>query len=230
MSLQRRAHLLRVVNDRDAWIIEDDYDGEFRYDGRPLPTLKSADHAERVIYVGTFSKSMFPSLRLGFYVAPKPLVAVFQRVSGAFLQGVPSSVQAVMAVFINEGHFSTHLRRMRDLYRERHEVFHDAADRLLGGLLDTVRSNAGFHVVARFAQSEHQEDAVQTAAEAAGVLVSTIGRFCIDPVADRGLVLGVSAIDSRSIRKGVESLANVLEQSSIRRGLQAPSQHPSPPP
>jgi len=230
MSLQRRAHLLRVVNDRDAWIIEDDYDGEFRYDGRPLPTLKSADHAERVIYVGTFSKSMFPSLRLGFYVAPQPLVAVFQRVSGAFLQGVPSSVQAVMAAFINEGHFSTHLRRMRDIYRERHEVFHDAADRLLGGLLDTARSNAGFHVVARFAQSGHQEDAVQTAAEAAGVLVSTIGRFCIDPVVDRGLVLGVSAIDSRSIRKGVELLANVLEQSSIRRGLQAPSQRPSLPP
>src|SRR5262245_44096998 len=88
MSLQRRSDLLRVANDRDAWIIEDDYDGEFRYDSRPLPTLKSADHAERVIYVGTFSKSMFPSLRLGFYIAPKPLVPVFQRISGAFLQGV----------------------------------------------------------------------------------------------------------------------------------------------
>src|SRR5262245_27522657 len=199
MSLRRRADLLRVANDRDAWIIEDDYDGEFRYDGRPLPTLKSADHAERVIYVGTFSKSMFPSLRLGFYLAPKPLVPVFQRISGAFLQGVPSSVQAVLAAFIDEGHFSTHLRRMRDIYRERHEAFHASADKLLGGLLDIPRSTAGFHVVARLVQPQHREDAVQAAAEPAGIIVSSIGRFCIDPVADKGLVLGVSAIDPRSI-------------------------------
>src|SRR5262249_8318462 len=130
MSLQRRAELLKTANERDAWILEDDYDGEVHYDRRPLPTLKSADHAARVIYVGTFSKTMFPSLRLGFYLAPRPLVPVFQRISGAFLQGVPASIQAVLAAFIEEGHFATHLRRMRDIYRERHEAFHDAAQRM----------------------------------------------------------------------------------------------------
>lgn len=212
MSLQRRADLLRVANERDAWIIEDDYDGEFRYDSRPLPTLKSADHAERVIYVGTFSKSMFPSLRLGFYVAPVPLVPVFHRISGAFLQGVPSSVQSVLAAFIDEGHFATHLRRMRDIYRERHEAFHDCARQRLAGLLETPRSTAGFHVVAKFIDPLHQEDAVQAAADAAGIVVSSIGRFCIDPISEKGLVLGVSAIDPRSIRKGVETLAGVLER------------------
>jgi len=212
MSLQRRADLLRVANDRDAWIMEDDYDGEFRYDSRPLPTLKSADHAERVIYVGTFSKAMFPSLRLGFYVAPVPLVPVFHRVSGAFLQGVPSSVQAVLAAFINEGHFATHLRRMREIYRERHEAFHESARQLLTNLIETPRSTAGFHVVARMTKPEHHEDAVQAAADAAGVVVSSIGRFCIDPVAEKGLVLGVSAIDPRSIHAGVEILARILEE------------------
>ncbi|MDQ6433854.1 PLP-dependent aminotransferase family protein [Mesorhizobium sp. LHD-90] len=213
MSLERRAHLLSVANERDAWIVEDDYDGEFRYDGRPLPTLKSADQAERVIYVGTFSKAMFPSLRLGFYVAPQPLVPVFRRISGAFLHGVPSSIQAVTAAFITEGHFATHLRRMRDIYRERHEVFHDEAGKRLGGLLDVARSAAGFHVVGRFVDPRHQEDAVEEGAAKAGLTVSTLGRFCIEPIAEKGLVLGVSAIAPRAIRKGVEDLARVLENT-----------------
>lgn len=213
MSLERRAELLRAANERDAWIVEDDYDGEFRYDGRPLPTLKSADRGERVIYVGTFSKTMFPSLRLGFYLAPRPLVPVFQRISGAFLQGVPLSIQAVLAEFIAEGHFATHLRRMRDIYRERHEAFHEAAARLLAGVLDTPRSAAGFHVTARFVDPRLEEEDVQARAAEAGLLVSPIGRFCIEPVADKGLVLGVSAIDPRAIRKGVEALARVLEEA-----------------
>jgi GntR family transcriptional regulator/MocR family aminotransferase len=213
MSLERRAALLGAANERDAWVVEDDYDGEFRYDGRPLPTLKSADHAERVIYVGTFSKSMFPSLRLGFYLAPKPLVPIFERISGAFLHGVPSSIQAVQAAFIAEGHFATHLRRMREIYRERHEAFHEEAERRLGGLLDVDRSAAGFHVVGRFTSPRHEEDAVQRAAAQAGITVSTLGRFCIEPIAEKGLVLGVSAIDPRTIRKGVEVLASVLERS-----------------
>jgi GntR family transcriptional regulator/MocR family aminotransferase len=214
MSLGRRSALLKAANERDAWILEDDYDGEFRYDGRPLPTLKSADNAERVIYVGTFSKTMFPSLRLGFYLAPRPLVPVFQRISGAFLQGVPVSIQAVLAAFIEEGHFATHLRRMRDIYRQRHEAFHDAAQGLLGGLLETRRSVAGFHVTGEFVGADLDEEEVKERAEAAGILVSPIGRFCIDPVETKGLVLGVSAIDPRTIRKGVEALARVLEQSA----------------
>lgn len=213
MSLARRASLLSAANERDAWVVEDDYDGEFRYDGRPLPTLKSADHAERVIYVGTFSKSMFPSLRLGFYLAPKPLVPVFERISGAFLHGVPSSIQAVQAAFIAEGHFATHLRRMREIYRERHEAFHEEAERRLRGLLDVERSAAGFHVVGRFVSARHEEETVREAAAEAGITVSPLGRFCIEPIAEKGLVLGVSAIDPRTIRRGVEVLASVLERN-----------------
>ena len=178
----------------------------------PLPTLKSADHSERVIYVGTFSKSMFPSLRLGFYVAPRPLVPIFQRISGAFLHGVPSNIQATLASFIVDGHFATHLRRMREIYRERHEVFHEAAETRLAGLLDVTHSVSGFHVVARFLNPRHGEAGLQDAAERAGISVSTLGRFCIEPIADRGFVLGVSAIDPGSIRKGVEVLAQVMER------------------
>jgi GntR family transcriptional regulator/MocR family aminotransferase len=213
MSMARRADLLRVANEQDAWIIEDDYDGEFRYDAMPLPTLKSADHSERVIYVGTFSKSMFPSLRLGFYLAPRPLVPIFQRISGAFLHGVPSSIQATQTAFMADGHFATHLRRMREIYRERHQVFQDEAAKRLAGLLDFTRSVAGFHVVGRFMHPRHDETVLQDAAEKAGISVSTLGRFCIEPIAERGFVLGVSAIDPASIRKGVEVLATVMARN-----------------
>lgn len=213
MSLARRAELLAAANQNHAWIIEDDYDGEFRYDGRPLPTLKSGDAGERVIYVGTFSKTMFPALRLGFYVAPKPLVPIFQRISGAFLQGVPSSIQAVLAAFIDEGHFATHLRRMREIYAERHAAFHEAAETHLGGLLQTNRSVAGFHTVGQFAAPLVDDERIAVEADAAGLLVSPISRFCLDEAPfQRGLVLGVSAIDERTIRKSVETLAGVLRQ------------------
>ena len=216
MSLARRAELLAVANRNDAWIIEDDYDGEFRYDGRPLPTLKSGDAGERVIYVGTFSKTMFPALRLGFYIVPKPLVPVFQRISGAFLQGVPSSIQAVLAAFIDEGHFATHLRRMREIYAGRHAVFHEAAATHLAGLLQTNRSVAGFHAVGRFASPAMQDEKVAADADAVGLLVSPISRFCINQMHDRGgLVLGVCAIDERAIAKGVEVLARVLEKQPM---------------
>jgi GntR family transcriptional regulator / MocR family aminotransferase len=213
MSLKRRGELLAAADAADAWIIEDDYDGEFRFDGRPLPTLKSIDRAERVFYVGTFSKTMFPALRLGFYIAPKPLAPIFRRAAGAFLQGVPLSVQAATAAFIEEGHFVTHLRRMREIYAARHAAFHDAEAALLGGLVTTCRSGAGFHILARFVDPLSDEDAIQAAAEAAGLLVSPIGRFCLDPVPAKGLVLGVSAIDPGTIRRGVETLAGVFERA-----------------
>jgi GntR family transcriptional regulator/MocR family aminotransferase len=101
---------------------------------------------------------------------------------------------------------------MREIYRERHAAFHDSARDMLGGLLDIVPSTAGFHAIGRFVQARHEEVAVQEQAAAEGLTVSPIGRFCIAPVATKGLVLGVSAIDTRAIRKGVETLARVLER------------------
>ncbi|MFC5387417.1 PLP-dependent aminotransferase family protein [Aquamicrobium segne] len=212
MSLARRHELLAAANQAGAWIIEDDYDGEFRYDSRPLPTLKSADSDGRVIYVGTFSKTMFPALRLGFYIAPAPLIPIFQRISGAFLQGVPSSIQAVLAAFIEEGHFATHLRRMREIYMERHTAFHEAASQHLEGLLHIDRSIAGFHVVGKFTSPTMDEDSIVAEAEAAGLVVFPIRRFAIERErVQPGLILGVSAIDERAIAGGVKILGQILQ-------------------
>src|SRR5690606_6384453 len=131
MSLQRRFELIQAAERADAWIVEDDYDGEFYYSGHPPPTLKSVDTVGRVIYVGTFSKSLFPGLRIGFMVVSGPLAEVFRRIAGATLQGASTVLQAVVASFIEEGHFASHIRRMRKTYTERHEVLIDAAARRL---------------------------------------------------------------------------------------------------
>ncbi|WP_198672159.1 MocR-like pyridoxine biosynthesis transcription factor PdxR [Pseudogemmobacter bohemicus] len=213
MSLARRAALLRAAYDCDGWIVEDDYDGEFRYDGRPLPTLKSADRADRVIYVGTFSKNLFPALRLGFYIAPPPLVDVFSHLSRAFLQGVSLDSQAVLARFIAEGHFATHLRRMREIYAARHNAFTDAAAARLTGLMALPsRPVAGFHRIATFAHPALTETGVVPGCEAAGLVVSGLDRFRFGPdPCPAGLVLGVTAIPPRAIQRGVDVLASVLE-------------------
>ena len=212
MSLSRRFELLRAAERAGAWIVEDDYDGEFFYSGRPLPTLKSVDSSGRVIYVGTFSKSLFPALRLGFLVAPPALAGAFHRIAGATLQGAPTHQQSVVASFIEEGHFASHIRRMRKLYSERQEVLLEAAGARLAGMLEVVRSESGFQTIGHLA-GELEEQQVADAAAERGIIVAPIRRFCLEPVAMKGLALGFSACQPREIRAGVAGLAEILETS-----------------
>lgn len=211
MSLDRRYALLQAAEDANAYIIEDDYDGEFRYSGHPPPTLKSIDAIGRVIYVGTFSKTLFPALRLGFFLAPPQLVDVFDHVSKALLQGVASSHQGVVAEFMQEGHFATHIRRMRETYAERHQVLCDAAHQKLSGLLDIVPTDTGLHTIGRLPPGL-PETAVATAALKRDIVVTPIERFCITPSDNKGLVLGFSGIKPPEIIAGVQVLAEVLEK------------------
>jgi GntR family transcriptional regulator/MocR family aminotransferase len=219
MSLERRFALLRSAEQAGAWIIEDDYDGEFCFGRRPVATLKSIDRTGLVIYVGTFSKSLFPALRLGFMVVPPALVDVFGRVSAAFAPGVPSSVQAVVAEFIAEGHFAAHIRRMRRIYEERQAALYDSARRELYGLLDVARADSGLHTIGYLADSL-SETAVARAAEARGIIVSPIERFSIEPAGVNGLVLGFGGVKPPEIRKGVETLLCVLETLAGRPAWQ----------
>ena len=122
MSLARRLSLLEAAEEADALIVEDDYDGDFYFGDQPLPTLKSIDTQNRVIYVGTFSKTLFPSLALGFFVAPVGMVDSISTLFSSALSGIPTWSQAMVADFMEEGHFATHIRTMRQLYKKRHEV------------------------------------------------------------------------------------------------------------
>ncbi len=216
MSLERRIALLQAVAQAGAWIIEDDYDGEFFFGGRPPPTLKSVDTAGHVVYVGTFSKSLFPALRLGFILAPTPLVSTFETVMSTFLPGVPTSLQAIVAEFMDEGHFTTHIRRMRRLYAERHDALCEAAATHLAGLLNVVPTTGGLHTIGRL-PTDLTEREVMVAAAERQVTVSPIGRFAITPAAVHGLVLGFGSSRPTDIEAGVRTLADVLDGLMRRR-------------
>lgn len=211
MSLERRFALLHAAERAGAWIIEDDYDGEFFFGRQPIPTLKSVDRTGLVIYVGTFSKSLFPALRLGFMLVPEPLVETFRRISTSFIQGVPTSPQAMVAEFIDEGYFATHIRRMRTVYAERHATLLEEARRQLGDLLEIMPAESGLHTIGKL-PSRIAERAATEAAATEGVVVSPIARFSITPTANNGLVLGFGAVNPREIREGIAKLAPLLRE------------------
>ncbi|MBK8159074.1 MAG: PLP-dependent aminotransferase family protein [Rhodospirillaceae bacterium] len=209
MSLRRRLALLSAAEVADAWVVEDDYDGEFCYAGLPPPTLKSTDTADRVIYVGTFSKTLFPALRLGYVLVPKGLVTVFDKLIRSFVTGVPSNPQAVVADFMDEGHFAAHIRRMRKLYAERHDALLEAARAKLDGLLTVVATNTGLHTVGHLPPGYSEKDIVGGAL-ARQVTVVPFQRYSIEPIGQTGLVLGFSGVGTGDIRKGVDILAETI--------------------
>jgi GntR family transcriptional regulator/MocR family aminotransferase len=213
MSLQRRFALLNAADRADAMIVEDDYDGEFCYGDHPPPTLKGVDLSGRVFYVGTFSKTLYPALRLGYFVAPPAYVDVFDRATTAFVQGVPSNTQAVIAAFMEDGHFATHIRRMRRIYQERRDALLEHARARLDGLLEVLGTDTGLHTFARLPPWIDQ-DAVAEAADRKGITVAPVERFCLAPADAHGLVLGFSGVDPGEIRHGVDVLAQVLERQA----------------
>ncbi|WP_241560051.1 PLP-dependent aminotransferase family protein [Solirhodobacter olei] len=210
MSMERRFELLMAAERAGAWIVEDDYDGEFYYSGRPPPTLRSVDTTGRVIYVGTFSKSLFPALRLGFVVAPPSVVDVFDRLAGATSQGTATNQQAVLASFIEEGHFAAHIRRMRKLYQERQTALIEAADEHLAGLMEVKRAESGIQTVGYLAPG-FDEVEVARRAESVEVIGTPISRFCLEPIGISALALGFSTCSRRDSLWGVKCLRTILE-------------------
>ncbi len=207
MSLTRRLELLEAANQAQAIIVEDDYDGEFHFDGRPQPPLKSIDTQDRVIYVGTFSKTLFPSLRLGFMLVPDSLVGVFDNVFASWISSPPTSTQAIVADFMEEGQFATHIRMMRRLYHARYKVLMEAGEMLP----DTIRlqeTNSGFHTTA-YLDSTIDETEIAAQADAQGVTVAPLGRYCLSPIAQKGIVLGFGSASPEDIWAGMTVLSNL---------------------
>ena len=215
MSLERRRALIAAAERADAWIVEDDAVGDLCFAGRPPPPLRSLDRSGRVIHVGSFSKSLFPALRLGFALVPPGLAEVFERVAGATLPGAPTPLQATLAAFIADGHFAAHVRRMRKLYAERHDALLDAAARRLDGLCEVRPTRSGLATVGRL-PADADEEAIAAAAAARGVSVAPLSRFCLAPVPGRALALGFAAVPPRDIAAGVDALAAALRETRAR--------------
>lgn len=209
MSLPRRLALLQWAERAGAWILEDDYASEYRYTGRPLAALQGLDERRRVLYVGTFSKVLFASLRLGYVVAPLDLVPALVRAREVSDRQSPTLLQAVTADFMHEGHFSRHLRRMRTLYAHRQKVLVTAAERHLAGLLEISPSEAGMNLIGWLPPGVDDREAAR-AAEHAQLFAPPLSRFAIRPQPRGGLVLGYTGLHDDQIEAGAKRLADAL--------------------
>jgi GntR family transcriptional regulator/MocR family aminotransferase len=209
MSLPRRLDLIDWARRRGAWIIEDDYDSEFRFDGKPIPSLQGLDGGGHVIYVGTFSKVLFPSLRVGFIVAPLSLVEPLSAARAVSGRHGSTLEQRLLARFIEEGHLARHVRKMRALYRERQEVLLDHCHRLLGDRLRVERAESGMQTVAWLPPQLSDRRLSQRAATR-GLEVAPLSRFSLQARPAPALILGFGGFDEARIRQGVESLALLL--------------------
>jgi GntR family transcriptional regulator/MocR family aminotransferase len=209
MSLGRRLELLGWAKRSGAWVVEDDYDSEYRYTGRPLEALQGLDGEGRVLYVGTFSKVLFPALRLGYLVVPSDLIEAFVSARELTDRHPPTVDQAVLADFIAEGHFLRHLRRMRALYAERQAALVDAAARELPGLLDVNPAAAGMHLVGWLPEGTDDREASRRAATL-GVEAPPVSLYGSVPGQRGGLMLDYAAVGETEMRGGVRRLAKAL--------------------
>jgi len=216
MSLARRLSLLQWAATADAVVFEDDYDSEFRYTGRPLPALQGLDRRGQVVFAGSFSKVLFPALRVGYVVVPDDLVDQFAALVSITHRHVPLLEQIVVADFIADGHFGRHLRRMREVYAERLDVLLRSAEEHLGGLLEISSIEAGLQTVGWLAPGLDDAEAVELAAKR-GVEVLPIARYGTEGAGRGGLHLGFAAVEPTEVRRGVRDLAKTLEELARRR-------------
>jgi GntR family transcriptional regulator / MocR family aminotransferase len=215
MTVSRRLALLEWAADSGAWIFEDDYDSEYRYDGRPIPALQGIDRSGSVIFSGSFSKVLLPTLRLGYLVVPLELVDRFA--AARFMTDRHSSVldQAVMCDFLTGGHFARHIRRMREIHAARLDALASAIKSRLAGRVELATTMAGITAVAWLERSLNARSVVQAAIRA-GVEVVPLSEFVLKTPRRPGLVLGFAPYDVHQIDDGVTRLARAIEGSANR--------------
>ena len=210
MSLPRRLALLEWARRCGCRIFEDDYDSEFRYSGRPIPALQGLDGGNTVIFLGSFSKVLFPALRLGYVVVPEDLMSAFEAAKSVRNRYSALLEQRVLAEFIGAGHFGRHLRRMREIYAERSAVLVEAVARGLAGRLELAPVEAGLQATAWLPPGASDVTIAELAARH-DLEVTSVSRYCRATPERQGLQLGFAAIDADEIRRGVGELQRVFD-------------------
>jgi GntR family transcriptional regulator/MocR family aminotransferase len=212
MSLQRRTALLDFARAHNAFVFEDDYDAEFRFTGPPLPSLQGIDNSGRVIYAGTMSKILCPSLRLGYIVAPEPLVDSLVKIRSAMDQHSSPIDQATLARFITEGFFLSHIKRMRKMYSERRDFFIEHFNKLLSDRFTLQVPEAGLNIVA-WLKREEDFPMIRRITNDIGVRPSALSFFCIQAKLKPAFVFGFAAWTPAQIREGLVKLASALRNN-----------------
>jgi GntR family transcriptional regulator/MocR family aminotransferase len=212
MSISRRIQVLQYASKNDCWIIEDDYDSEFRYSGDPLPSLQGMDKNNCVLYLGTFSKVLFPGLRLGYLVLPDPqMLSLFVSAKSMMDRQSPTFEQIVTSQFLKEGYFTKHIRKMRTLYKERQEFLIKEVNKELGNLIRLKSSEAGMHLIA-WLPEDYDEFKISKIARENNLIVYPVSEYVLKFKQKPGLFLGYTAFDKASLKAGVQKLKKVLTQ------------------
>jgi GntR family transcriptional regulator / MocR family aminotransferase len=209
MSASRRLRLLDWAQSSGAWIIEDDYDSEYRYRSMPIAALQGLDVNARVIYIGTFSKVLFPSLRLGYIVIPSDLVARFLAVRRTMDLGPPTFLQEVLADFIAEGHFARHIRRMRVLYGDRRTALVESVKKELGSMVEVPGDEAGMHLAVTL-QNDSRDVEIAARASRQNLWLWPLSSFYGGQARRHGFILGFGSTPSAEIPHAVRKLRNLL--------------------
>jgi GntR family transcriptional regulator / MocR family aminotransferase len=217
LTVARRLALLDFARRTATWIIEDDSDGDFSYIGRPLPSLQGADEQNRVIYLGTTGKTLFPSLEIGYVVVPLSLMESFSKTK-EIMGGQPCVIdQAVLAAFVSEGHFEHHLQRMKIIYHQRLQTLGEAVDRELRGFIDLEPANAGLHAVGWLSRGL-DENAVADSAARAGIELPLLSNFGRTALVRPGVLFGFASFSEKVIRSTVARFGH---------SLRAPQKYPA---
>lgn len=209
MSIERRIALLAWARDARALVIEDDYDSEYRYEGRPIAALQGLDRAGVVLHTGTFSKTLLPSFRLTYAVVPDALMDRFLAAKSLVDRYTPPLQQAALADFVTEGHFGRHLRRMREAYAERRAALLDAVSSQLGDRFDILGASAGLEVALR-ARADIDDRKLERALADAGISAPALSTHQVEGAPVRGLLLGFAAFSPARLRRAVTRMAAVL--------------------
>ena len=221
MSLARRLSLLSYAQENDAWIIEDDYDSEFRYRGRPLPTLSALDAERRVLYVGTFSKSMFAAIRLGYIVVPPEMVDAIGKTKILLGQNSSPLVEQALSRFMDDGRFVEHIRRMRRVYRERRDLLFDCLSSTCAESLTPQPSDAGMHMLAWLNGGVNDFTAHRALLDV-GIESLPLSVYSVHPIERSALVLGFSNVREERLPGLVGRMSNTLRSLSDIRALHDP--------
>jgi GntR family transcriptional regulator/MocR family aminotransferase len=210
MSASRRLQLLDWAQHAGSWIIEDDYDSEYRYESLPIPSLQGLDASARVIYIGTFSKVLFPSLRLGYVVVPLDLVDRFLSLRRAMDIGPPTFYQEVLADFISEGHFARHVRRMRVLYRERRSALVACIEEELGAMVDILGTEAGVHLAVILPSRSRSDLEIAERAARQNLWLWPLSPSYLGEVPRPGFILGFGSTAVAGMSPAVRKLRDLL--------------------
>jgi GntR family transcriptional regulator / MocR family aminotransferase len=215
MRLEQRLRLAEIARAHDAWIIEDDFDGEYRFSGSPVPALQGVTADSRTIYVGTFSKTMFPALRIGYVILPLNMVRNISQamfLTGQYASGI---LQAALADFIEEGHFTTHLGRMRRLYRKRREDFMVSCQSELGDWLEPAPTDSGIQSL-WYCRPGIDDVEITRRARENGVVVTPLSLHYRHSPPRHGLILGYTALERPALLAELKTLRRIFSDLSTK--------------